>query len=488
MALGLSFVTLFAATSLLALGGGGGGGGGLVGGVLAQQQQAAGEKPPTREELERLLDAVRLDDTRIMRWHARSKTRKAQKGGGCDALPSALGLLVATTTTEDAGASPKGGEDDGEDAAALQALALEYATFCVTDNPSIRSAFSRTEGIHRAVVRLLSSPDPAVSAAAGHVVYIASFANRDNHYGFFRAGAVAALVDIILRYDAPPGGGGGGAAADSADKKKEPATDPKKEPADAGASAGPAAVRADQAMWALAALQNLAASYCETAEDGRCYWEWGHGEGSAAHALAIDEGSLPVASEGTAMRLAALREARLVPHLVHLACDLAVRGEVSDANPFPGENAARGRDESSPNLVGWAAAGALKNLALDPLGREQIREVESELLPCACRIAKESGDWLEQNKASRLLDHLRYGGHPCRWSGEEDEDKRVLECVDANFCDREGYHCGDYGSATDEECRAPDAVNGTLLASDACCGCGGGMRLVEPPSRQDKEL
>jgi hypothetical protein len=502
MAAGLVTLALFAATSLFALGGGKNGIAvlALQGSEKSSREDEDGpSKMLTRGELQELLDRVRIDDYRIMRWHARSKTRKAQRLGGCDALPPALDLLVATTKTttkaatttimasgEDAAAEAEAkDEDDDDERSALQALALEYATFCITDNPSNRAKLAQQDGIYQAVVQLLKSSKPAVASAAAHVIYIASFANKANHFGFFRAGAVSALVDTVLRYDdgsRRPVDGGADATA-SADSAAVPSE-----------AAPGMVVRADQAMWALAALQNLAASYCDTENDGRCYWRWGgHADGSSAfHTLSVEEDSLPVTSEGTSMRLTTLKEPRLVPHLVHLTCDLSVLqgGEMTDTNPFPGDNARVGRDENSSNLVSWAAAGALKNLGLDPEGRRQMKDLESVLLPCLCRIARRSGDWLERNKAEGLLGHLRYGGNPCWWSRDEveDEENRVLECIDANYADGEGYHCGDYGHASEDECRAPDAIHKSLLASEACCGCGGGMRLVQPASRQDKEL
>jgi hypothetical protein len=466
---GFVSVMLFVTASLLA----------LAGGVLAGEEQGGGpsKEPPSppkvllsRSELEGLVERMRGEDRRIMRWHARSFTRKAQKEGGCDALSSALDLIVATA---DSTAHPENEFDD--DVAARQALALEYVTFCVTDNPALRTAVSTAAGIHKAVVALLASPEPSVSASAAHVVYIGSFSNKANHFGFFRAGAIPALTDIILRYGPVP------------------ATDASSSSAEKASSSGgsPGTVRADQAMWAMAALQNLAASYCRTPDDGRCYWHWVSAEGAPFHAVGIAEKSLPVTSEGTSMRVTALREPRLVPHLVRLACELGVRGEMSETNPFPGDNAAVGRDEDSPNLVSWSAAGALKNLALDPEGRSQMKALESKLLPCLCTMVKKSGDWLEQNKAGGALSHLRYGGDPCWWSdqGDKKQQEQVLECVDGNFFDG-SYHCGDYVNPSNEECRAVDEIESSITASQTCCGCGGGMRLVEDrkATKHDKEL
>jgi hypothetical protein len=431
----------------------------------ADGSEQGGGPPPkvllTRDELEGLVNNMRGEDMRIMRWHARSFTRKAQKDGGCESMPAAVDLIVTTAATA---AAPKENDDDVTE---FQRLALEYITFCVTDNPTLRSMFSEVPGIHKAIVALLKSESSAVSASAAHVIYIGSFANKENHYGFFRAGAIAALTDIVLRYP-----------VDTAEGDKTTATS-------SSTSSSPS-VRADQAMWSLAALQNMGASYCRTKNDGRCYWQWAHVEGSPFHTLNIREDSLPVTSEATSMRLTALKESQLVPRLVQLACTLGVKGKMSVENPFPGDNAIVGRDEDSPNLVSWAATGALKNLALDPAGRDQMAAHEAMLLPCMCHMTKRSGDWLERNKAEGLLRHLRYGDDPCWWSDEEDESVRVLQCIDFNFSDNDNYHCGDYIHPTEDECRATDVTDPSLPASRACCGCGGGMRLET--TKEDKEL
>ena len=297
---------------------------------------------------------------------------------------------------------------------------------CITDNPPVRAKFSDVPGIHQAVVDLVRSGNAKLSAKACHVIYIASFANQRNQHGFFDAGAVQALAQIILD--------------------------------DSGS------ILPVQTMWAMAALQNLAASYCETEEDGRCYWMFPHGE----HNLVIDPNSLPMISDGSAIRQAAIKIPGLVNELIEYACEGPVEGDVEGGFILVGENAEAGRDEIDHSIVPWAAAGALKNLAIDKEGRELIDRVDG--VGCYCEL-KESDDWLEENKGEGLLLHLRT--HiPC-WIDNEGE----VSCVDEFFWDEEGYSCKDYGPhVTDDECEAKDTATG-MPAADMCCNCGGGTRF-----------
>lgn len=250
----------------------------------------------SKEELETKLEAVRGDDMRLMRWDATSHTKKQQKGDGCSVLSQALDVIQHSSDTR------------------MQALACEYATFCVTDNPDNRARLSEHTAdntIHKAIVNVIKSADSHASAMASHLVYIATFANLVNHKGFFRANAVAVLSDVIKAYD----------------------------PAKSESSPKP-----DQTMWAAAALQNLAASYCETEGDGRCYWTWAWQD----HPNVADD-SLPVFSEGSSVRRTAMKDEELYEKLGSLVCQGPVKGEMSDENPFPGDNAVIGKHDSSPN-------------------------------------------------------------------------------------------------------------------------------------------
>ena len=488
---------------------------GLVVGVSAAHDEVDAQPSPppppppplTRNELETLVDRMRGDDVRIVRWDATSHTRRMHKEGGCDDLPRALDAIVqhadATTSTaasteRSATAKAEEGPTKGQEgleseSERLLTLACEYLTFCLTDNPSQRDTLSQYSGngggpatsLYHAVVSLIEHPNPAVSAGASHVVYSATFAHKANHWGLHRAGVVAALANVILRY---------------------PAASPNHEGSAVHNASTAPAVRPDQAMWAAAALQNVVASYCATKGDGRCYWHWSYVEGGIGSELQVAGDSLPVVSEGTSMRLTALsRYPTLTTHLAQTVCQYGpVRMEnPSDAHPHPGVNARIGLHESSSNLVAWAAAGAIKNLALDPLGRKQVQSIESWFLPCLCYMS-ESPDWLEENKGHGALERIRFGD-PCWFDRTHNKEETTpqkekkgdeattitaspsrLQCIDGNFRDAEGYHCGDYVHPGDGDCDTVDFLIPLQTAAHACCTCGGGMRFdnTEATARQ----
>jgi hypothetical protein len=218
----------------------------------------------------------------------------------------------------------------------------------------------------------------------------------------------------------------------------------------------------NQVMWAAAALQNMAASFCATEGDGGCYWSWNN---KATH-VQVEEESLPIVADGTATRRAMLAEENLVEALVDYVCAGPITGEPSDENILPGENAQDGRDDASPNLIAWAAAGALKNLALEPDAKERIEDA----MPCLCRL-RESSDWLEESKANDALFFMRRVD-PCWFRDDGSGDL----CIDDNFLDEEEFSCDDYDEASEDECANKDMLTGAL-ASEACCECGGGHRF-----------
>jgi len=420
----------------------------VMGGVFGLAAAAVEEPKLTAGDLNRLLDEIRDDDNRMVRWDATKHTRKVQKqvkpsgssfddaasdGSasaafvGCEPMVDALRLLMNPNTSTD-----------------VAATAMEYATFCITDNPIQRARLVTVdENIYKRIVQHVTSTEsPKTSAMASHLIYIASFANKDNHQGFFRAGAVAALGQVVKDY----------AASMKRDDKANSKVDDKK--ADRP--------RADQAMWAAAALQNLAASYCDTKGDGRCYWGWGFQDSPTVQ---IEEEHLPVVSDGTSVRKTTIMDTGVMDALIELACQGPVRHK---SDPHPGQGAVVGEHDDSPTIVPWAATGALKNLALEPEGKAYI-DKSPKATRCLCRMFH-SPDWLEQNKGQGVIHHLR-ADDPC-WM-----DNDGLLCVDYKFIDEDSYHCGEYGDASEQECDNNFATHDEKLnARAACCACGGGDR------------
>ena len=303
----------------------------------------------TTDELVQLIHDLKGDDDRIMRWDATEHTAKRQTGGACEKVPEVTAMLVEE-------ASKKKNEE-------RMRLGCKYLTWCITDNPLQRARFSEQKGIHEAVVNLVKSKVPETSAVASHLIYIATFSNEQNHQGFFADGAVQALADVITM-------------------------------ADKGTSK-PLAV---QLMWAMAALQNLAASYCATRNNGRCFWEW---QNQDDH-VTIERSALPIVSDGSQIRQTAMKIPNLIPTLQKYACQGPVPGKASDTNILPGENAVAGRDDANPSIIPWAAVGALKNLALE---KEAKPLIEGPSMKCYCEL-KDSYDWLEGKYILGVLNYM----------------------------------------------------------------------------------
>jgi hypothetical protein len=407
------------------------------------------------DEISTLLETVRGGDNRIVRWDAKSKTVLAIEQGACEALPTALLTILH-----------RGGStnDDGSDASNTQlvGMACEYATFCITDNPDNRNVLARLGQehaiLHKRIVELIASKDSYTAAMAAHLIYIASFNNAINHKLFFKANAVAVLCKIITEF------------ATSMNKQQQsPPPSPSSQPS-----------RPHVVMWTAAALQNLAASYC----DGRCPWIWDSAE---ADHVQVDSSYLPVTSPGdTVRRTVLLRHEAVIQQLLEMACHYGpVQGTFSDVdNIFPGHNGIIHRDEDSFNLIAWAATGALKNLALEQDINDRLDVVLQEspvLMACICHMSH-SPDWLESNKGKGLLHHVRRFD-PCWFQETVDKHGKnvsgALKCIDMDFFDNDGFSCGDYEHATNEECKLTDHVNKSLTAEEACCGCSGGIRINE---------
>jgi hypothetical protein len=495
-------------------------------GVAVQQQEHTTPPVPfrvlTASDLRSLLTDIQGDDHRMVRWDATEHTadRQASVRGGCDiSLPDVWSTLlyhdIATTTKnnkEKKSVSPNNMIE-------VQGLACEYATFCITDNPQHRASLVNHQGVHQVIVNLVgagsatgirSASDTSsgngssstttndsdidynqyASAMASHLIYIASFANAANHALFYEAGAVPALAAIVKHSDNHPNHNQGNVGGAHGKKATGVAV---------------TTVRPVQIMWAAAALQNLAASYCATPDDGRCYWDWPTTEDGiyTAAPIQITKDSLPLVTDGSRVRTDMLQDAELVERLVSLTCQGPVHGSSNrhsssrssrNNNPFPGVNAiAHTQHDDSPTIVPWAAAGALKNLALalDASSTTDALQSLQSVVPCLCRLAHVSPDWLEQNKGEGALHHLRRGGSPC-WFGAApagNDYQHGKLCVDHVFIDAEGYTCTDYGDASEKEC-AKAAIQGDnggeVTPNQACCGCGGGER--EAHGRRTEEL
>jgi hypothetical protein len=141
-----------------------------------------------------------------------------------------------------------------------RAKAAEALSLFVCDDPGLRARFGAATGVLEALVSLVDNAwragvahdlgvddpqtDEAFEAAeaAAEAIWILAYNSSANHAALLRLGAIEALAATVTARDVH------------------------------GLN-----TPARAAMWAAAALQNLAASYCETA-DGRCPWYFEQGD------------------------------------------------------------------------------------------------------------------------------------------------------------------------------------------------------------------
>lgn len=396
-----------------------------------------------------LIATLRGEDTRLFRWDATEHTRAKQTElCGKESMFQTLSFIVAQNAP-----SKKKYDDD------LLANALEYVALCVTDNPSNRAVFASFPEIHDAIIGLIGksltkenkkgSALPKALSKLSHVIYITAFANPNSHQAYIKKGAVVMLGSAI-----------------KANARWENVSETQ------GLQVDSPIVT----MWSAAALANLAASYCSSEKDGRCYWNWN------ATGLEVTTEFGTVTSDGSLARETMLKDDELVQMLVYFCC----LGHATDENEdiMVGENALIDRDEDLLSIVPWAAASALKNLALDMNSHSKYLEPS---LSCFCHLSK-SVDWLEAEKALHLLERARRG-YPCYFGREVSPEGEVLGdalCIDHAFFHDEGYTCADFDPddpPSEEECDAVDR-NG-IVASSACCACGGGTIIQNRDTQDD---
>ena len=259
----------------------------------------------------------------------------------------------------------------------LHQRAIDFLAICTTNNPRNRWLIGGDTCVAPALVKVVhaasvnkdavkAEEEANHAAAAAEAIWILSFNHGPNHAALVKAGAVEALGGFIVSCGSKASSG-------------------------FSFSCGhPRSV-----MWAAAALQNLAASYCAT-PDGRCVWQWSPDQLKPNTAPTID---------AEAVRLRAINLDGLVDELHRLVCDWPGAKNRGEGQPWPAA-ATVAVSDNQPSIVQWAVAGALKNLALSPKAHEGILPAE----PCLCKLSK-SPDWLEASKSQAALFHL--GKWPC---------------------------------------------------------------------------
>lgn len=256
--------------------------------------------------------------------------------------------------------------------ARARAEAAEAITLLVTDHPTNRARLGKAPGVLSSLVELVDdawrtavahdidvameqSKDSFLAAeAAAEAIWILAYNSTVNHAALIELNAVEVLSSVVTARDA------------------------------LGLQTPSRAV-----MWAAAALQNIAASYC----GGRCEWVWQRGEANRLqplHQVTLD-------AEPARRRMA--MQPDLVNALVQYACEGPVGPADGGGAPWPSKANVESRYASS--IVPWAAAGALKNLAISSVASDGLLTTQNAPR-CLCALAH-SRDWLEASKAKAAL-------------------------------------------------------------------------------------
>lgn len=374
---------------------------------------------------------LRANDTRLVRPGPSDETWERQDGDACGLyLEQAHQILVKPRIPEHA-----------------RTDAVKVITLCTTDRPKHRAKLTTVDGVPAALVSLLAPSSLYSSkAAAAECIWISSFSSKANHDTFVDAGAVERLSDVITNH-----------RCTSLSTKEE-------------------ATQCYLAqMWAAAALQNLAAAYCDTKDWGGCTWEWTDKTKNGRHEIAIEKG-MKVKFDPEPLRLSMIRNTKLLETLTTIICD-----NVKELDKAPSQRTWPSRAkvtqlELTPSVAAWGAIGAVRNLALSP---EFYNNMPTDLQKCLCDHAVRSPDWLENSKAEDAI--YRFGF----------EYRDVCEPIyDRNKCfdykgwkDDEGENCKKYEKkrwcaeyrdyAPKEERKGEKAY---ITAGEGCCACGGGKK------------
>jgi len=226
--------------------------------------------------------------------------------------------------------------------------ATKLLTLCAVENPNNRAIIgSYGDGSAlEEVVSLLDvegTENVTGTAEAGEAVWILSFNNAENIQGLLSFGALEALTKVIL---------------------------------------SPSAQERDK-MWSLAAIQNLAASYCDT-PTGHCWWTFDEVQGLYLHP------DSPLVIDASNTRKQLLEEKELLQTLEKIICQGAAKQP-----SFPSRAKSY---ENFPEMSTWSAIGALRNIVLF----EDADFVALRMKSCLCTLLS-SPDWLESSKTRDAL-------------------------------------------------------------------------------------
>ena len=343
---------------------------------------------PPMNDLEGMIDYILVDDERLIRYNVPSQLVWLRQEKLCSKYLD--GLLKQLTKSY-----------DNEKTIKLVTL----IKLCSSEHPEFRQQIGdyNKGAALKFIVSLLDKNDDSLTAAVGDAIWILSFANEANH-NYFTEHAIDKMTSIIVnKYEELE------AAKDDED------------------ITGPALA----VMWMAAALQNLAASYCET-DSAHCWWEYepydeetdpeGTGE---HHGLYLHEDS-PVFLDGTAAATKIANASGLAKVLHDLIC--ADPMEEEEHESWASETTIESVREHGvdPRIVTWAVAGLLKNLSM----YDGSYQVTIDAKDCLCALTQ-SQDWLESSKADDALHRLGITHEDCFGHYEEEEDEDYGEYYDA---------------------------------------------------------
>jgi len=364
---------------------------------------------PPIEDLDGMIAYLRHEDTRLIRYNIPSDLAKLRQEKLCSQhLKSILKIL---STRFDANSKVSFEE---------QAKIIHLVTLCSSENPENRKAIGTFESsvVLKAIVSLIDENNDSITAVVGQAVWILSFANQHNH-DYFAEHAIDKMASIIV-------------TKSNALKKNE-----------INASDRSPAIMA--VMWMAAALQNLAASYCDT-ESGHCWWEYDHLEHdeSEEYGVYLDEDSdMMVDGSKAAEAIALSVNGELVESLHKLICEKPMGEE--DYKIWASETTIEGAGNVDLRIITWAVAGLLKNLSM----YEASHTATIDAKDCLCALAQ-SEDWLESSKAEDALFRSGFTEEDCLGQDNEEnyedseeyyeDSEEYYEDNEENYEDNEEYY------------------------------------------------
>lgn len=380
------------------------------------------------ESFEDVATFLRAKDTRLVRPSPSDETWARQKSDACGLyLEQAYQILARRVPPNEN----------------IMTAAVQVITLCTTDRPKHRAKLTTvTEGVPAAIVSLLSSSSSsyASKAAAAECIWISSFASEPNHQALVKAGAVERLSDIITDND-----------CNKLSVKEAPQCHLAQ-------------------MWAAAASQNMAATYCRS-DSGRCDWEWTDTKTKdGRHEIVVAD---KVSYDPEDVRKSLIHNMQLLKALTQSICaNVAELDKAPRERTWPSRAKVTKLDKVTPSVAAWGAIGAIRNLALSP---EFYEKIPADLLKCLCAHAVRSPDWLEDSKADDAIYRLGfdkkdvceplYDRSQCSdykdWKDEDGEPCRTYE--KKRWC----AEYSDYAPSNDEN---------YVTAGVGCCACGGGNK------------